>query len=682
MDETTGREEAFGEWGMELLEAVRCDQLSEVKRIIGSVSREIAKKLINNLVGDVSPAIAACQANSLEVVEYFLENELVDANQTTEVYFEAKRYWQRAALVWWTTCCKMDDMVRLLLKYGGDSDCRAEDSSSALHVASLNNDVGLAEILVEYGCSLNVFDDRKRTPLMVACEMGNFHMVEWFCERRVDVNVTDKCCKSGLHLAAAKGHERIVELLLMKGAEWKSDMFQLMPIHYAAMNGHDCVVSFLIDRVEVTWRHRIEALELLGAFYIQFDIGVKRGKEIWKHSLVEYETACVGKGDRLSVLSELLEMKEFNSVEDLEWLSDREAKAQAAHIYNRILSPAHAICMNCASSVAKLYLGYIPPLNVMKIHEYVLIHLPYMQDGSDMLLRKIVDNMMHAAMMWVSEKWSDEFPFGEILNVTDVLCKLWRRRAEWIWSRNHAQLGENGEEVFVKHTEIFEWIINLLVVTFMVLPPKDEDVNERFNTVVRSVISAGVCGKDGFGLLQTVVGVYGRKVLQGVSEKADLIGLSRRLIQVGSDPYELTAKSESLLHLAAVHHRKGHKGIIKYLMSLGIHFDQCNEEGETFLELYCASRGLKNPIALPCNDVGKIVNTDKIMIRGWSKNDKMLKQLYPMRLISLKCLAARAVAGQLCTLSIGNSVPEEVKECISFHGKPEYGLDWFGYVNF
>eukprot|EP00930_Biecheleria_cincta_P054959 TRINITY_DN4132_c0_g3_i2.p1 TRINITY_DN4132_c0_g3~~TRINITY_DN4132_c0_g3_i2.p1 ORF type:complete len:1229 (+),score=219.72 TRINITY_DN4132_c0_g3_i2:113-3799(+) len=66
-------------------------------------------------------------------------------------------------------------------------------------------------------------DDRGLTPLLAACNGGAAAAVTWLLERSADCYAEDKTRRNGLHIACAKGHRRIVQILCC----WDADVSRL-----------------------------------------------------------------------------------------------------------------------------------------------------------------------------------------------------------------------------------------------------------------------------------------------------------------------------------------------------------------------------------------------------------------------------------------------------------------------
>ena len=102
-----------------------------------------------------------------------------------------------------------------------DLDRRNYDGLSCLHLAALNNHVGVMELLLKKGAKVNARDRRSgRSVLHHAVESGNLEMVEFLLkQRKIDINCVTYGGSTPVVLAAGRGYTHIVEYLIANGAD-------------------------------------------------------------------------------------------------------------------------------------------------------------------------------------------------------------------------------------------------------------------------------------------------------------------------------------------------------------------------------------------------------------------------------------------------------------------------------
>lgn len=87
------------------------------------------------------------------------------------------------------------------------------------------------------------------TPLHLAAERGYNDIVELLLSKGANVNAKDNITMTPLHRAAIEGHYSTVELLLSKGANINAKTRSgYTPLHFAAKNVHKVVVEMLLTK--------------------------------------------------------------------------------------------------------------------------------------------------------------------------------------------------------------------------------------------------------------------------------------------------------------------------------------------------------------------------------------------------------------------------------------------------
>ncbi|XP_070581720.1 death-associated protein kinase 1-like isoform X2 [Ptychodera flava] len=86
--------------------------------------------------------------------------------------------------------------------------------STALHVASREGNVDIAQVLISNGCNVNTTDANDWTPLHYATRFGKESFARLLLQSGAEIDVQDKDGNTPLHLAAQRGVERTATLLL------------------------------------------------------------------------------------------------------------------------------------------------------------------------------------------------------------------------------------------------------------------------------------------------------------------------------------------------------------------------------------------------------------------------------------------------------------------------------------
>ncbi|PGH01369.1 hypothetical protein GX51_05301 [Blastomyces parvus] len=97
--------------------------------------------------------------------------------------------------------------------------CMGDLPADALHLAAANGDEETTRSLINCFWETNKLDDQGNCALYYACESGHTAIVSMLLEHRADPNVACGFHGSPLQAASARGHQKIVKILLDYGAQ-------------------------------------------------------------------------------------------------------------------------------------------------------------------------------------------------------------------------------------------------------------------------------------------------------------------------------------------------------------------------------------------------------------------------------------------------------------------------------
>jgi len=223
----------------EIHDAARNGDLDAVKTIIAENTNMINEKDDR----DCTPLHFACDAGQMDMVRFLLANgadiNAVDVDGDTPLHWAALAgkteivplLIKNGAFLnavnknhqtpfHYVVLSRLPEAVQSLLKYDFDINARAYDSAAPLHYAILRNEIEMARMLLEKGADIEARDDYGRTPLLlVARETGNKEMAALLANQGADINAQDESGATPLSLAAWRGFEGVIDILLDRGAE-------------------------------------------------------------------------------------------------------------------------------------------------------------------------------------------------------------------------------------------------------------------------------------------------------------------------------------------------------------------------------------------------------------------------------------------------------------------------------
>lgn len=154
-------------------------------------------------------------------------------------------------------------MVAAALDHGADINLIPDGShATALLYAAANGKIRIVIMLLENGANTEMTSiNYAWNALHAAAARGYYHIVALFSSR-IDINsLTNEGC-SPINLAASEGHTTVVKQLLKLGANSKqANKFNSTPLFIAAVKGHDECVEILV--VDLITKHKDNPQELL-----------------------------------------------------------------------------------------------------------------------------------------------------------------------------------------------------------------------------------------------------------------------------------------------------------------------------------------------------------------------------------------------------------------------------------
>ncbi|XP_019713533.1 ankyrin repeat and EF-hand domain-containing protein 1 isoform X1 [Hippocampus comes] len=133
-----------------------------------------------------------------------------------------------------------------------------------------NGDIEALELAFSQRIPVDVQDPYYKTPLMVACSIGNYEVAKYLVEKRAMVDICDQFCWTPLHHAAQAGKVEILELLLEAGADIDAQTITgTTPVMVAIQSTHlSCVEFFFTAGANVLMENKKEqtCLDVATAF--------------------------------------------------------------------------------------------------------------------------------------------------------------------------------------------------------------------------------------------------------------------------------------------------------------------------------------------------------------------------------------------------------------------------------
>jgi ankyrin repeat protein len=145
------------------------------------------------------------------------------------------------------------ECAQILLDKGkADIHIKDEDGSTPLHYATMNEDLKMAQMLIEYHAAINARDHDGLTPVMSACSKGSLEMVELLVRHGAKTDARSNDGYSAMHCAVSSGCLGILQGLLRHSSDQAEDMAVvdddgLTLLHVSAAGGHCEILRFLLQ---------------------------------------------------------------------------------------------------------------------------------------------------------------------------------------------------------------------------------------------------------------------------------------------------------------------------------------------------------------------------------------------------------------------------------------------------
>lgn len=215
--------------------------------------------------------LGAAQHGHVDVVNYLARLDGIDVNARTAIERQGKAKWSDTPLLS-ATINGHASVVKALLKHKADHSAVNEKEASSLQLAVLGGRVDIVEALITGG-----------SPLFVppATVNGTQNMTQ----------------RQHLHVAAGTGHVAVAKALLgLRADPMSADHFGLVPIFFAAEQGHVSMMKLLVQHRADLWQEVEGKNETNGEVGTATSMGIagKHGHiPVLKYLLQSYPVASV-----------------------------------------------------------------------------------------------------------------------------------------------------------------------------------------------------------------------------------------------------------------------------------------------------------------------------------------------------------------------------------------------------
>ncbi|XP_028661105.1 protein fem-1 homolog C [Erpetoichthys calabaricus] len=325
--------------------AARDGKLRLLQKLLESKPREELCKLMTEKTNGATPLLMAARYGHLDLVEYLLEYCQAPVELGGSVNFDGETI-EGAPPLWAASAAGHLKVVQSLLDHGASVNNTTLTNSTPLRAACFDGHLDIVRYLVEHQADLEVANRHGHTCLMISCYKGHREIAQYLLEKGADVNRKSVKGNTALHDCAESGSLEIMKMLLKYCAKMEKDGYGMTPLLSASVTGHTNIVDFLTQHPQTSKMERINALELLGATFVDKKRDLLGALKYWKRAMeMRYSDSSnvLLKPEPKQLIMAYDYAKEVNSIDELDNLiaDPDEMRMQALLIRERILGPSH-----------------------------------------------------------------------------------------------------------------------------------------------------------------------------------------------------------------------------------------------------------------------------------------------------------------------------------------------------
>jgi len=591
--------------------AARDGKLRRLKVFLDHRPREEVSRLVSAKTNGATPLVLSCRNGHHDVVEYLVDKCCASVEQPGSVTFDGETI-EGAPPLWCAAAAGHLDIVKLLSKSGANVNSTTKTNSTPLRAACFDGHYEIVKYLVEHNADIEVANRHGHTCLMIACYKGHYKIAKYLIEIGADVNRKSVKGNTALHDCAESGSLDIMKLLLSSGARIDVDAYGMTPLLAASVTGgHLHIVEHLISQRDLVGKQeRIDALELLGATFVDKKRDMLGALKLWKRAMEErYKDGVlvIPKALVKSPISAYENTLEVETVPELEQIiSEPDAmRMQALLVRERILGPAHPDTSYYIRYRGAVYadMGHFERcitlwMYALDMQQKILEPLSPMTQSSLLSFAELFSFMMSDGGRSRGQIQLANFERENIdrsgndnsnsspppVNFTDIMTVFRRAVKEVTAGQMALEAGElrGGDSTYFNRTIVI--LLHLVCLLTKLIPHLEKNKVHDVKQAVYEFVKVGAKGRGGSSPLHLACSRDTSSVGRYPICNFPSVPTIDLLLECGAPVNAGDNEGNTPLHASALN-KPAKAAVIQSLLQHGAHFDLVNNDKKTFANL-------------------------------------------------------------------------------------------------